>query len=67
MHNGSLGDDVAEGIAAMSPLADPADSCFFFWGGASFGGGLTYPHFQVSPRIFCFEIAEFRRLFFILC
>ena len=30
--------------------ADPADC--LGGGGASFGGeGLTYPHFQISPRI----------------
>ena len=43
----------------------------FFWGGGGAslgGGGLTYPHFQVSPRIrpLYFEIAEFWYLFFIL-
>ena len=46
---------------------DPAERFFFGGGGANLGGGgLTYPHFQVSPRIYrtlYFEIAEFGHLF----
>ena len=36
---------------SVTALADSADR-FFGGGGASFGvGGLTYPNFQVYPRI----------------